>query len=96
MLLTTNSFVCNASFAPQFIMANSPRSRSPAGAMGKGKGSQMVELDDNFVALWAKHVEPKMAKENQEFEKEIKQVVGMHVKAEVERLEKGRHGFCGN
>jgi len=29
-----------------------------------------------------------MAKKNQDFENEIKQVVGMHVKAEVERLEK--------
>ena len=96
MLLTTNSFVCNASFAPQFIMANSPRSRSPAGAMGKGKESKFSELDDSFVALWAKHVEPKMAKKNQDFENEIKQVVGMHVKAEVERLEKSRHGFCRN
>ena len=82
-------------------MANSPRSRSPVGAMGKGKDNKkdekMAELDENFIALWAKHVEPQMVKKNQEFQEEIKQVVGMHVKAEVERLEKkSRHGFCGN
>ena len=87
MLLTTNSFVCNAPLAPQFIMANSPRSRSPAGAMGKGKDCKNTDLDENFVALWAKHVEPKMAKKNEDFQNEIKHVVGMHVKAEVERLE---------
>ena len=76
MLLTTNSFVCNASTAPQFIMANQAsatpvdRSRSPAGSKGDGIKGADVELDEKFLALWSKHVEPKMVEKNKEFEKE--------------------------
>ena len=87
-MLFPTSQLCNAPLVPQFIMSKSPRSRSPAGTTGKGKECKISELDESFVALWAKHVEPKMAKKNEDFQNEIKQVVGMHVKAEVERLEK--------
>ena len=68
MLLTTNSF-CNESLAPQFIMANKDRSLSPNTA-GKG-GSDVSELDDKFLALWTKHLEPKMQDANNNMQKEM-------------------------
>ena len=89
MLFTTNSFFCNASLAPQFIVANhassaNDRSRSPKA----GDKGEVAELDEKFVELWAKHVEPKMLEKNKEFENAIKQVVGTFVEREVDRLEK--------
>ena len=72
MLLTTNSFVCNASTAPQFIMAHlgsastADRSRSPL----RGEKPEDVVfpgekggegLEDNFSKLWASQLEPKLA-----------------------------------
>ena len=58
--------------------------------MGKGKEKQndLSELDENFLALWAKHIEPKLEAKNKEFQEDVKQVVGMHVKTEVDRVEK--------
>ena len=80
--------------------SSADRSRSPKvgdkadpedGSVGDG----LDGLDGNFVKLWAKHVEPKLAdhvkqaaEKNKEFEGEIKKVVGVFVKTEVDRLEK--------
>ena len=46
----------------------SDRSRSPGGHKGKGNDNknEMAEFGDNFLALWAKHVEPKMEQKNKE------------------------------
>jgi len=92
VLFTTNSSCCNASFAPQFIMADKSlpavdRSRSPAGSKGDGFKGDVGDLDEKFDKLWAKHLEPKMVEKNKEFEAEIKNVVGSFVKTEVDRLQ---------
>ena len=73
----------------------SDRSRSPAGSKGDGNKEDVCELDEKFLVLWAKHVEPKMSEKNKEFETEIKTVVGSFVKTEVDRLEKkSSHWVC--
>ena len=65
----------------------SDRSRSPAGSKGDGNKGDVCELDEKFLVLWAKHVEPKMVEKSKEFEAEIKNVVGSFVKSEVDRLQ---------
>ena len=70
MLSSTNSFCCNASFAPQFIMANLPASADRSRSPPRGDKPEDVVvpgekdgdgLEDNFAKLWASQLEPKLA-----------------------------------
>ena len=69
MLSTTNS-LCNDCIASQFTMASNgrERSRSPKAADSKGDTDDS-QLDEKFLALWTKHLEPKMQDANNNMQK---------------------------
>ena len=72
------------------------RSLSPHSAATTGNGNNEVgDLDDTFVDLWARHIEPKLAQKNEEIDGGIKNIVQGLVKDGVNRLENG-HRICGD
>ena len=61
----------------------SDRSRSPAGSKGDGFKGDVCELDEKFLVLWAKHVEPKMVEKTKSLKQKSKTLLGLSLKRKL-------------
>ena len=87
-------------------MANNSKERSRFPKAADRGDSEVSALDEKFLPLWTKRLEPKKPDANKDIQKEmqdnlqkkseaiegeIKKIVGACVKTEVDRLEKNGH-----